>query len=51
MDRDTAEQLKVLLLSATYPISNRVVLNRAYAGYAGGLTLAEDLLSLVVAHR
>lgn len=51
IDRDTAEQLKVPLLSATYPISNRVVLNRAYAGYAGGLTLAEDLLSLVVAHR
>ncbi|WP_150267115.1 nitrogenase component 1 [Paenibacillus tepidiphilus] len=51
MDRDTAERLKVPLLPVTYPISNRVVLHRAYAGYAGGLTLAEDLLSLVVAHR
>ncbi|AIQ12775.1 nitrogenase component 1 [Paenibacillus durus] len=51
MERDTAEQFKVPLLSVTYPISNRVVLNRAYAGYTGGLTLAEDVLSLVVAHR
>ena len=51
MERDTAEQFKVPLLPVTYPISNRVVLNRAYAGYSGGLTLAEDLLSLVVGHR
>lgn len=51
MERDTAEQFKVPLLPVTYPISNRVVLNRAYAGYSGGLTLAEDVLSLVVAHR
>lgn len=51
MERDTAEQFKVPLLPVTYPISNRVVLNRAYAGYSGGLTLAEDVLSLLVAHR
>ncbi|MBW4080701.1 nitrogenase component 1 [Paenibacillus sp. S150] len=51
MERDTAEQFKVPLLPVTYPISNRVVLNRAYAGYSGGLTLAEDILSLVVSHR
>ncbi|WP_040952448.1 nitrogenase component 1 [Gorillibacterium massiliense] len=51
MERDTAEALKVPLLAVSYPITNRVVLNRAYAGYKGGLTLAEDLISLVVAHR
>ena len=51
MERDVAEQFKVPLLSVSYPITNRVVLNRAYAGYKGGLTLAEDVISLVVAHR
>lgn len=51
MERDVAEQFKVPLLAVSYPITNRVVLNRAYAGFKGGLTLAEDLISLVVAHR
>lgn len=51
MERDVAEQLKVPLLAVSYPITNRVVLNRAYAGYKGGLTLAEDAISLLVGHR
>lgn len=51
MERDTAEQFKVPLLAVSYPITNRVVLNRAYAGYKGGLTLAEDVISLLVSHR
>ncbi|WP_438434268.1 nitrogenase component 1 [Gorillibacterium sp. sgz500922] len=51
MERDVAEQFKVPLLAVSYPITNRIVLNRAYAGYKGGLSLAEDILSLVVAHR
>ncbi|WP_058302290.1 nitrogenase component 1 [Gorillibacterium timonense] len=51
MERDVAEQFKVPLLAVSYPITNRVVLNRAYTGFKGGLTLAEDLISLVVAHR
>ena len=51
MERDVAEQLKVPLLAVSYPITNRVVLNRAYAGYKGGLTLAEDAISLLVSQR
>lgn len=51
MERDTAEQFKVPLLAVSYPITNRVVLNRSYAGYKGGLTLAEDVISLLVSHR
>lgn len=51
MERDTAEQLKVPLLTVSYPITNRVVLNRTYAGFKGGLTLAEDVISLLVSHR
>jgi nitrogenase molybdenum-iron protein beta chain len=51
MERDTAEQFKVPLLAVSYPITNRVVLNRAYAGFRGGLTLAEDVISLLVSHR
>ncbi|MCL6457833.1 MAG: hypothetical protein K6T85_07490 [Gorillibacterium sp.] len=51
MERDVAEQLKVPLLTVSYPITNRVVLNRAYAGYRGALTLVEDAISLLVSHR
>lgn len=51
MERDAAEQLKVPLLAVSYPITNRVVLNRAYAGFKGGLTLAEDVISLLVSQR
>ncbi|MDF2925385.1 MAG: hypothetical protein K0R57_4299 [Paenibacillaceae bacterium] len=51
MERDVAEQLKVPLLAVSYPITNRVVLSRAYAGFQGALTLTEDVISLLVSHR
>jgi nitrogenase molybdenum-iron protein beta chain len=50
-DRDFAEALKAPHLSVTYPISNRVVLDKAYAGYKGALSLTEDLLSTLVNGR
>ncbi|HBC91735.1 MAG TPA: hypothetical protein DCZ10_02210 [Pelotomaculum sp.] len=50
-ERDLAESLGVPYLSVTYPISNRVVLDRAYAGYAGALRLTEDILSVLVSAR
>ncbi len=50
-ERDLADSLGVPHLSVTYPISNRVVLDRAYAGYSGGLRLTEDLLSALVGSR
>jgi nitrogenase molybdenum-iron protein beta chain len=50
-ERDLAESLGVPHLSVTYPISNRVVLDRAYAGYTGALRLTEDLMSVLVGGR
>lgn len=50
-ERDLAESLGAPHLSVSYPISNRVVLDRAYAGYAGALRLTEDILSVLVAGR
>ncbi|WP_201779688.1 hypothetical protein [Oxobacter pfennigii] len=38
-------------LSISFPVSNRTVLSRGYTGFAGGLTLIEDLLSAAVAAR
>ena len=48
---DLAQDLKTPALCVSYPITSRVVLNRGYAGYEGGLNLAEDLFSLLVSAR
>ncbi|HEX9062868.1 MAG TPA: nitrogenase component 1 [Clostridia bacterium] len=50
-ERDVAESFNVPQLTVTYPITNRVVLDRAYAGYKGGLRLTEDLLGTLVGTR
>jgi len=50
-DRDLAAKLGAAHLSVTFPVLNRAVLRRGYTGYDGGLTLIEDLLSVVVAGR
>jgi nitrogenase molybdenum-iron protein beta chain len=51
IERDVAEKLGVPQLTVTYPMSNRVVLDRGYAGYTGALRLTEDLLSVLVGSR
>lgn len=51
LDRDFADEIKAGHLSVSYPISNRFVLNRGYAGFTGALHLAEDLLSVLVVNR
>jgi nitrogenase molybdenum-iron protein beta chain len=50
-ERDLAAEFNFPLLTAAYPVTNRVVLNTAYAGINGGLSLTEDLLSILVAGR
>jgi len=50
-ERDLAESLGAPHLSVAYPISNRVILDRAYAGYTGALRLTEDILSVLVSNR
>jgi nitrogenase molybdenum-iron protein beta chain len=51
LDSEFAESIKAGHLSVSYPISNRFVLNRGYAGYRGALHLVEDIFSVLVAKR
>jgi nitrogenase molybdenum-iron protein beta chain len=51
IDKDFADSIKAGHLSVTYPVSNRVVLNRRYAGYTGGLQLAEDIFTVILQGR
>lgn len=50
-ERDLAAEFGLPLFTVSYPVTNRVVLNRAYAGTKGALSIAEDLLSILVAGR
>jgi nitrogenase molybdenum-iron protein beta chain len=50
-ERDYAEELGAPLLAVSFPVTNRVVFNKSYAGFAGGLALAEDAFSLLVSAR
>jgi nitrogenase molybdenum-iron protein beta chain len=51
LDKDFADSIGAHHLSVSYPISNRVVLGRGYAGFRGGLLLIEDILSVVLGAR
>lgn len=48
---DLALDINTPILCVCYPVTNRVVLNRGYACYAGALSLVEDLLSALVSLR
>lgn len=51
LDRELALQIGAPHLSVSFPVANRAVFDRGYTGFRGGLRLAEDLLSAVVANR
>jgi nitrogenase molybdenum-iron protein beta chain len=51
LERDLAQKLGAPHLSISFPVANRAVINRGYTGFAGGLTLIEDLLSSAFAAR
>ena len=51
LDREFAAAIGAAHLSVSFPVSNRVIINRGYAGYEGAANLVEDLLSVVVATR
>lgn len=50
-ERELATEFGFPLLTVSFPVTNRVVLNRAYAGTSGALSLAEDLFSILVSGR
>ena len=47
-DREVAQQIGAYHLSIALPITDRLVLDRAYFGYRGGLRLIEDLYGAVL---
>jgi len=51
LDRDFAVSIGAPHLSVSYPVSNRVVLDRGYVGYRGALLLVEDIFGLLVGSR
>ncbi len=42
-EREVASVKEIQCIAATFPLKDRLVFNRAYAGYRGSLTLTEDL--------
>ncbi len=51
LDREFAQSIGAAHLSVSFPVANRVVIERGYTGYRGGLRLIEDLLSSIVIGR
>ena len=49
LDKEIAQELGVPHLSVSFPITDRLVLNRAYAGYRGSIALVEDFITPCVA--
>ncbi|MDR2005894.1 MAG: hypothetical protein LBP78_01435 [Acidaminococcales bacterium] len=47
-DRVLAQEINGYQLSVSAPVSNRMVLDRSYAGYSGALRLVEDIYTLVL---
>jgi nitrogenase molybdenum-iron protein beta chain len=45
LEKELATAVGAKHLSVSFPVSNRVIINRGYAGYRGGLQLTEDLLT------
>jgi nitrogenase molybdenum-iron protein beta chain len=50
-ERDLALRLNTPHLSISFPITNRAIIHRGYTGFAGGLSLIEDILSAVIINR
>ncbi|MDR1395249.1 MAG: hypothetical protein LBK52_03635 [Deltaproteobacteria bacterium] len=51
LEGSAAQKLGAQFLPVSFPVTNRAVLTRGYTGWRGGLTLAEDIFSSLVAGR
>jgi nitrogenase molybdenum-iron protein beta chain len=49
LERDVADELGVPFLAVSFPLVDRIVLDRGYAGYRGAAALLEDLGSAILA--
>jgi nitrogenase molybdenum-iron protein beta chain len=45
LDKEAASELSVPFQSISFPVTDRLIMNRAYAGYRGAITLVEDLFT------
>ncbi|MDR0722470.1 MAG: hypothetical protein LBF75_06715 [Treponema sp.] len=50
-ERDLAQEFGFPLVPISFPLTGRCVMNRAYAGFTGGLSLIEDIITYLVAGR
>ncbi|WP_110955537.1 nitrogenase component 1 [Anaerosinus massiliensis] len=50
-EKELSAEFKYPLVTISFPITNRVIMNRAYAGFNGGITLMEDIFTTLVAGR
>ncbi|WP_224957805.1 nitrogenase component 1 [Geomonas subterranea] len=51
LDRPLAAGIKAGFWGVSYPITNRIVTDQFYVGFRGGLRLATELISVLVANR
>jgi nitrogenase molybdenum-iron protein beta chain len=51
LEREFAADIGAEHLTVSFPVGNRVVMNRGYACFDGSLSLIEDLLSVIAAQR
>jgi nitrogenase molybdenum-iron protein beta chain len=50
-ERELAQEFGFPLIPVSFPLTGRCVMNRAYTGFTGGLSLTEDIISYLVAGR
>jgi nitrogenase molybdenum-iron protein beta chain len=51
IERRLAEVLNGAFLSVSFPVINRIIISKGYAGFHGGLNLFEDLIGALLAGR
>jgi len=51
LEKDFANSINAKLLSVSFPITNRLIIDRGYAGFRGGLHLFEDIINILVGGR
>lgn len=47
-DKDIADKIRAYILYISWPIHHRLIVNKSYVGFQGGLTLLEDIYTKVL---
>ncbi|MDR0877108.1 MAG: hypothetical protein LBN21_03575, partial [Treponema sp.] len=50
IERNLTEEFNYALVPVSYPLTGRCVMNKAYAGFTGGLSFTEDTISYLVSN-